>query len=243
MLPPNTKQKYLTRLKELIKKGEDVPVRTESRVTGPGYFSGKTTTKQFNKVDWPDFVEWRTNCVTLLDQIIPQNSAHRETVESFKTLSNKTSQLAFGISFLKSIQYDFENGFLDSLALEIEAELSADYMSQASTLLHEGSSGIFDHVPAAVLLGAVLEKSLKTICGQQIPSEPTVNDKGKQLQLNALIDSLKRRKVFNEIVAKQLRTWAGIRNSAAHGDFDQFDKNQVEAMATGIETFLMQYLP
>ena len=57
-----------------------------------------------------------------------------------------------------------------------------------------------------------------------------------------LIDSLKKRNVFNEIVAKQLRTWAGIRNSAAHGEFEQFNKTQVESMLKGIELFLSQYL-
>jgi len=60
--------------------------------------------------------------------------------------------------------------------------------------------------------------------------------------LNALIASLKKRGIFNEIVAKQLRTWASIRNSAAHGAFEEFNKIQVESMVAGIESFLMQYL-
>ncbi len=42
---------------------------------------------------------------------------------------------------------------------QFEAEIAADYMGQAEELLNEGSSGKYDHVPAAVLAGAVLEKS------------------------------------------------------------------------------------
>lgn len=243
MLPPKTEQKYLNRLNEWIKKGQEVPVRTESVVSSSSRLTGDTTHRQVDRVDWPKFVEWRTNCSTLLSNIIPTNSPHRKTAEGFSSLKNEKSQLEFGISFLKSIREDYESGFLGNLSLEIEAELSADYMAQAEALLSEGVSGKYDHVPAAVLAGAVLEKSLKTICGQLSPPEPITNDKGKPLMLNALIESLKRRSVFNEIVAKQLRTWANIRNSAAHGEFEQFDKIQVESMLAGVESFLSQYLP
>ena len=242
MIPPETKQKYLNRLNELIKKGQDVPVQTKT-IGGPSNFvPGIRPYKQVNKVDWPKFVEWRTNCITLLDNIIPTKSLHRETANKFQSLEAQKDQLEFGISFLKSIREDFENGFLDNLYLEIEAELSADYMSQAKSLLNEGISGKGEYVPAAVLSGAVLEKALRSLCDQLTPPEPTANENGKPLMLNSLIDSLKKRKVFNEIVAKQLRTWAGIRNSAAHGDFKQFNKTQVESMIKGIEMFLSQYL-
>ena len=242
MLPPKTKQKYLNRLNELIEKGQDVPVLTESVGRLANYVTGERSYKQVNRVDWPKFVQWRTNCTTLLDNIIPANSTHRATVDGFKPLKNEKDQLEFGISFLESIREDFEYGFLDNLSLEIEAELSAGYMSQAEALLTEGISGKHEHVPAAVLAGAVLEKALRTLCDKLTPAEPTMNDKGKPLMLNALIISLKKRNVFNEIVAKQLRTWADIRNSAAHGEFEQFNKTQVESMISGIESFLSQYL-
>ncbi|RZB38496.1 MAG: hypothetical protein SRB2_00244 [Desulfobacteraceae bacterium Eth-SRB2] len=115
-------------------------------------------------------------------------------------------------------------------------------MGQAEQLLSEGIKGKHDHVPAAVLAGAVLEKTLKTLCNRLSPPESTVNEKGKPLMLNALIECLKKRGVFNEIVAKQLRTWAGIRNSAAHGEFEQSNRKQVENMIIGIQSFMSQHL-
>lgn len=242
MTPPKTNQKYINRLNELIAKGKDVPVRTESVGRLANFVTGEKSYKQVDRVDWPKFVEWRTNCTTLLDNIIPANSIHRATVDGFQTLGNNKDKLEFGISFLKSIREDLENGFLDDLSLEIEAELSSDYMGQAESLLKEGVTGKHDHVPAAVLAGAVLEKALKTLCAQLTPPEPTKNDNGKPLMLNALIASLKKRGIFNEIVAKQLRAWASIRNSAAHGEFKEFNKIQVESMVAGIESFLVQYL-
>ena len=242
MIPPKTYQKYVDRLNELIAKGNDIPVRTEPVGRLANFVTGEKSYKQVVKVDWSKFVAWRTNCITLLDNIIPTNSIHRATVNGFQTLKNNKDQLEFGISFLKSIREDFENGFLDDLSLEIEVEVSSNYMSQAESLLKEGVTGKHDHVPAAVLAGAVLEKALKTLCAQLTPPESTINDNGKQLMLNALIASLKKRGIFNEIVAQQLRTWARIRNSAAHGEFEEFNKIQVESMVAGIKTFLVQHL-
>lgn len=241
ILPEKIKQKYLSRFEDLIEKGEKVPVHPET-ITHTNPFTDKQRYERSENIDWPKFVQWRTNCITLLDQVIPQNSAHRSTVDQFRALSNTKNHLEFGISFIKSIKDDFERGFLEDLALEIEAELTGDYMRQAENLLVEGSAGQYDHVPAAVLVGAVLEKSLKTMCNQLSQPEPIISEKGCPLRLNALIDCLKKRKVFNEGTAKQLRAWVDIRNNAAHGDFDQFNKQQVEAMISGINSFLTQYL-
>ena len=51
----------------------------------------------------------------------------------------------------------------------------------------------------------------------------------------------KKRKVFNELTAKQLRSWADIRNSAAHGKFEEFNRSQVESMVSGVLDFLARH--
>lgn len=147
---------------------------------------------------------------------------------------------------LKAIKDDFENGFLANLSMQIEAEIAADYMGQAEQLLNDGSSGAYDHIPAAVLTGAVLEKSLRTLCTQNIPPISTVRTTARgssePLNLNALIDELKRATLFNEPKAKQLRAWADIRNAAAHGEFDKFSRSDVEQMIEGVKNFLATYM-
>ena len=115
-------------------------------------------------------------------------------------------------------------------------------MGQADALLKEGQPGAFDHVPAAVLSGAVLEKALRTLCDRQQPQIPITNANGDSKTLNPLIDDLKKAGVFNELKAKQLRAWADIRNKAAHGEFNQFTKGDVEQMLAGIANFLADYL-
>jgi hypothetical protein len=241
-LPPNLKQQYLSRLDVLIRRGEEVPVRSTQILASANLMTGEKKYRPSSDVDWPKFVEWRTACVTLLDQVVPRGSAHRPTVEGFTGLGNSPEKLQFGVAFLRAIREDVAADHLNDLASEIEAEISADYMGQAEQLLLEGASGRYDHVPAAVLAGAVLEKSLRTLCTQLSPPEPTRSTDGKPLRLNALIDTLKKRGAYNELTAKQLRAWAAIRNDAAHGNFGEFNRAQVEAMVTGVGVFLAQNL-
>ncbi len=64
-------------------------------------------------------------------------------------------------------------------------------MGQAEQLLDEGQSGKYDHVPAAVLSGAVLEKALRTLCGKQVPPIATVNSKGEPLGASRFCKNVK----------------------------------------------------
>jgi hypothetical protein len=150
------------------------------------------------------------------------------------------SQVRLGI--LEAFRDDFNQGFLDDLLLKVEAEVAADYMGQAEGLLKEGQPGKFDHVPAAVLAGAVLEKALRTLCNEHQPPVSIVNAKGEPTTLNSLIDELKKAEAFNELKAKQLRSWADIRNAAAHGHFSDFSKADVAQMISGMNNFLADYL-
>lgn len=231
-LPPNLFSKYLARFDELITEGEEIDRASLPEIN--------FLDSHFNKL-----VEWKVKCISLLDQVIPLKSAQRKLIEELKQSEEpmKVDYIYRGVlrrclSYLKGIKSDFESGFLEDLTLAIETEIASDYMGQAEQLLAEGQPGKYDHVPAAVLSGAILEKALRTLCGKQVPPIATVNSKGEPLTLNPLIDALKKAGVFNELKAKQLRAWADIRNKAAHGEFDQFSRQDVEVMIRGIEDFL-----
>jgi hypothetical protein len=232
MLPKKLFSKYLTRFDELIAEGEVI----QKTIKVERYVPTERT------MDYEAFGKWEINCESLLDQVIPSKSIHRKIIESPPNYYTSEFKLKSIISVLRALKEDYEKGFLEDLALQIEAELAADYMGQAEQLLAEGQTGKYDHVPAAVLSGAVLEKALRTLCDKQSPPVLTVNTKGQPLTLNPLIDALKKVGAFNESVAKQLRAWADIRNDAAHGDFDQFTRSDVELMIQGINNFLATYM-
>jgi hypothetical protein len=245
-LPENIKSKYLLRFDELIVEGEII--HKDIKTTHKRYermFSGEdgsNVERTIYHIDWPRFVKWRTSVSTLLYNVIPTANVHYEAVSSFPKLSNEKDHLEYGISLLKAIKEDFKNGMLESLAVQWEAANLAEYMTQAEQLLGEGILNKFDHIPAAVLAGAVLEKALRGLCQKCNPPIPSVNDMNEPLRLNSLIDALKKTDTFNELTAKQLRAWADIRNNAAHGDFDKFKRSDVDLMLKGINSFLANHV-
>ena len=234
------KNKYLARLDELIQSGDTMPMSQHSTVTSANYLTGEKHYRHFNLASWPEFVEWRTSCIAVLDQVVPMSSLLRNTVNNFHALKNEPNKVQFAVAFLRSVKTEVQSGSLDSLTLQIEADVLSDYLSQAEGILKE-STGELTHVPAAVLAGASLERSLRSICLRLEPPELVVNNKDGFLGMNALVDALKSRQVFNEVQAKQLRAWAAIRNSAAHGKFEDFTRHQVEQMIEGIATFIAQH--
>jgi hypothetical protein len=233
------KERYLSRLDELILQAASLPTDSREIIASVSMDEGASyRTEQFMKLT--GFVEWRTSVSSVLDVVVPHGSIHRKAVDGFPNLDNEIETRDYAVSFLKSVRYDFENGFFEDIASEIDAEISADYLSQAESLLSFSRPSDKGEVAAAVISGAVLEHGLRMICTTLEPPEPTeVNN--KNLALGGLIEALKKRKVFNELTAKQLRSWADIRNSAAHGKFEEFNRSQVESMVSGVSEFLSRH--
>jgi len=243
-LPKALQAKILLRFDTLLAEGEAtlkagqyIPPSVQEDMFGNTHQSGG----DYRQLDGPRFVEWRSKAATLLSHVIPKGSIHSKTVGSLPELRATEWELQTALSLMRAIKNDLEEGFLDSLFSQIEAEITSDYMCQAEGLLAQGQPGKFDHVPAAVLAGAVLEETLRALCAEQQPQIPVTNAKGERKTMNPLIDDLKKVGAFNELKAKQLRSWADIRNKAAHGEFDQFTRMDVEQMLQGINNFLADY--
>ena len=229
-LPNVILTKTLARFDSLISEGRNL--LDSARESAPGQ----------KMPDVEKLIEWRTKAATLLTRVVPKGHVHREAAEGLSKLQPSYEPLQVAVSLLRGVKDDLDKGFLDDLSTCIEAEIAADYMGQAEHLLVEGHRGKFDHVPAAVLAGAVLEKALHTLCDQQQPPVPLKGSKGEFKSLAPLIDGLKKAGAFNEARSKQLRAWADLRNLAAHGEFTQFKRNDVEAMISGINNFLADFL-
>jgi hypothetical protein len=238
-LPPKMRVQVLGRFDELIAEGQALV--NSIAVTPPGRRGNVVVMYTTYNWDPQRLARWKTNCLTLLEPFVGPGNIGKQ-VETIAKATGEKPKVQAALGVLEALRDDFDKGFLDDLAAKIEAEVAADYMGQAEGLLREGQKGKNDHVPAAVLSGAILEKALRSLCDQQEPKVPTVTSKGDAKTLNPLIDDLRKAGVFNELKAKQLRSWADIRNKAAHGEFDQFTRGDVEQMVQGISNFLADYL-
>ncbi len=229
------KETYLKRLDELITKGEAI-IKNVHR--DQSTFAGIVEYIDHNAAN-----TWRTNCFNLLSQIKPKDDYAFVSINSpWKGMDSHKDRAEKILSFMRAIKEDFQKGFLDSLSEQIEAALVCDYMSMAESLLNDPDAKKTgtDHIPAAVLAGATLEHALRTLCDRNGIS--TQKGGGDFKTLNPLIDDLKAAALFNELKAKQLRSWADIRNAAAHGRFKDFSRDDVSNMIVGINQFLADFM-
>ena len=232
-IPKKMRDEYVLHLDELVQEGHEL---TKTAYSDPVYTT--LDGRSIMIVDGVRLYEWRTKLGGLLGNMIPANHPQQSIVAEIVATPTKLNDLVKSIASLHGLRDSFTRGYFDNLHARIEAELSADYLGQADQLLNEGQPGKYDHVPAAVLAGAVLEKNLRSLCGGQTPAIPVDKADGTHKMLNLLIDDLKKAGVFNEIQAKQLRAYAAIRNAAAHGEFTEFTRSQVETMVAGITQFI-----
>ena len=245
-LPPKLKTKYLTRLDELIKEGKRLlsTVRVEKKQVGEDWDTREPEYQEEEIFcEHQQLTRWKRNCITLLEIIVPQNSKNREIINEFSQdfVAFRTG-ITWTIGALQAVFDDFKSDFMEGVASQVEAEIVSGLMEQSEGLLDEGQPQKYDYVPAAVLAGAVLEKSLRTLCGRQNPPVDIMDSKGEHKKMNVIIDDLKKSGLYIETKAKQLRAWAGIRNDAAHGAFDKFKRTDVEAMIKGINQFLADHM-
>ena len=129
-----------------------------------------------------------------------------------------------------------ESGMADGISIERQAQIDvvSDFLEQARTLLANKKVN-----PAAptVLIGASLEEFLRT----------WIEEKGISLgNNNPTLDAYTRLLKEHELITKQdvkdLTAWAGLRNQAAHGHWDDVsDRQRINVMLEGINLFMRKY--
>lgn len=135
------------------------------------------------------------------------------------------------------IQY-LEAGLATGVSPERRAQLDvvSDILGQAHSILEEDA---LHPAAAAMLIGASLEEFLRTwVEGNGLSignSKPGIDTYAKTLRAADLISKQD---------VKDVTAWAGIRNHAAHGEWEQVsDRGRIRLMLEGVNLFMRQKTP
>ena len=149
--------------------------------------------------------------------------------------SNHYEHVSNLVGLFKGIKHDIDTGMLSNMKSLLQAEIFADFLDMAEHLLVEGYKDA-----AAVILGAVLEDSLRKIAYAHGIS--TIGSKGQPLTIDPLNVAVCKSGVYGPLVQKQVTSWANLRNDAAHGHFADYDPAQVKQMLLFVQKFCADYL-
>ena len=147
---------------------------------------------------------------------------------------NDGNKLRHLIGTIIALKCDLENDYLKSFSDIIQSEVFSDYLEMAEHLLNEGYKD-----PAAVLVGSTLEVQLRELCISNLIDLEITNIKGNVIPKKAdLMNSdLAKANIYSSAYQKQIIAWLGIRNSAAHGKYSEYSKEEVSLMLQGIRQF------
>ncbi len=182
-------------------------------------------------VDGEALLAWSLKARHLISEICgPESEYYKQFVASQTSNTYGTNHdiMKNLRAVFNATRNDFEKGYLNSVRNLIQAEVFSTELDQAKELLSTGYV-----VASAVIAGVVLETSLRQMCIDA--SLPT----GKLDKMNA---DLAKAGVYNLFVQKRITSLADIRNNAAHGHPDKFNKNDVQEMIAYIENFMAERL-
>ncbi len=151
-----------------------------------------------------------------------------------RTKSFGKNDVGAGIEILRAIRSEISGGWLFSMKGIITAEVFADFIEMAEHFLETGYKD-----PAAVMAGSVLEEHLRQLCIKTgIDIERKYGDKLIPIKADKLNADLAKENVYSKLNQKLVIGWLGIRNHAAHGEYDEYTRDQVKNMIAGITEFM-----
>lgn len=183
------------------------------------------------------FAEFRSSSLSFLSTTF--GSKHNYYLEFEKEVKKNTlDSVLYGKGILKGAKNEIENGWYFSTKALISAEIFTDFLEMAEYLLEENYKD-----PAAVMIGSVLEQHLRKLCESNEIDFFYVRD-GKQIskKAEALNSELSSSDIYSKLDQKNVTSWLGLRNNAAHGNYNSYSKEQVRLMYEGVSNFIVRTL-
>jgi len=140
------------------------------------------------------------------------------------------------ISILDGFARFVENGLVEGVSIERKAQIDvvSDFLEQAHVLLD--STDVHPAAPT-VIVGAALEEFLRNWI------EEADLDLGEEKPgLDFYKNVLRKADLITKQDSKDITAWAGLRNHAAHGEWDEVsDRNRITIMLEGVNLFMRKY--
>jgi len=185
------------------------------------------------------FAEFRSAALSFLERTFGTNSTlYKEFDSSVRDTSSYYTERGTGI--LKAARTELAGGWVFTTKGLVSAEVFTDFIEMAEHFLTEKYKDA-----AAVITGSVLEEHLRQLCQKNsVPltfNRPDGSTGHKRA--DAMNADLVRAGVYNQLEQKNVTSWLGYRNSAAHGKYADYDNQQVALMLRGVTEFVARNPP
>lgn len=173
----------------------------------------------------------QTRAIAAIERTSGKSSVYYERANAvFQENDHIYNKLAGVVGVTESLLIDVKSGYLQSFEELIHANLFGDFLEMSEHLL---STGYKD--AAAVMAGSTLEAHLKQLASK-FSVAVKVSDRPKKA--DAINSDLAKVNAYTKLDQKNITAWLGLRNQAAHGNYSEYDKQQVNLLISSIRDFI-----
>jgi hypothetical protein len=138
------------------------------------------------------------------------------------------------VGVIQSLRADIEAGFIGRIEELIHGEVFADFLEMARYLLDEGYKDA-----AAVIAGSTLESHLRQVCTRhKIETEVAIGSDIRPKKADRINAELSKASIYSILDQKNITAWLDLRNKAAHGNYNEYSKEQVSLLIDGVRDFI-----
>ena len=217
-----SKERLLKRIEQLLQQGQEVlATRHASRNSSAMV------------VDLAKMKGFRSASLSFIERVYGLTHTHYQEFDKI-TKENYPDYTEAGIAILESIKDEVSGDWLFSIKGLITAEVFANFIEMANYLLEQNYKDA-----AAVIAGSVVEEHLRQLAqANDIEIAIEKDEKIKPKRADRLNADLTKDNVYSKLDQKAITMWLDLRNKAAHGKYNEYNKEQVANMISGIVEFM-----
>ena len=172
-----------------------------------------------------------TRAISAVHRISGLNSTYSLEIERIlKTIPALHLHTSGIIGVAQALRDDLTAGYIQSLTEIVHAEVFSDFIDMAK---HLSDSGYKD--AAAVIVGSTLESHIKKLAVKHaVPIEVA----GKPVKAEKLNQDLAKIPAYGLLDQKNVTAWLDLRNKAAHGNYADYNIDQVKLLISSIQDFI-----
>ncbi len=180
-----------------------------------------------------------TQVKSTVNRIVGNESEYYKRIDQILQLykkyqDNHSEKLAGVMGIAEALYSDIKSDYLKNLVEIIHDEIFSDYLEMAEFLLEEGFKD-----PSAVISGSTLEEHLRKLAIKNgIDVKILSSGKEKPKKASQINQELYKAKIIKKGVMMQITSWLDTRNNAAHGNYNEYNADQVDLMIKGIRNFI-----
>lgn len=177
----------------------------------------------------------RTRSIAAIERLAPAGSTYVHQARALDAKDGADGRMVVLLAgIIRGLRDDYAAGYMKTVEELVRAALIADLVGMAEELLSKGYKDA-----AAVITGSVLEEHLRRLATKH---DVPVVTKGRSVRADKLNADLMKAGGYSAITQKSVLALLALRNSAAHGHYDEYDEAQVAAMIRDVLA-LVERLP